>query len=155
MLRIAQTLRWETTFWSASGAFTLLFGIGPIHSPAASAAEPPPCSKPSVMSHVKQAYGGMLMLENSTRKFRLEDPRETGYGPAAPGANQYTPSKDYYNKSRYCEADIKLNNGDSEKAYYRLDGRNDDADIDYNFSPCFIKHNTRKDDCVDERPGKK
>lgn len=146
-----------TWSFAARRLFTVsvILAVAGIADTVSFAAEPPPCSKPSVLSNVKRAYEGMLMLENSTRKFRLEDPRETGYGPAAPGVNQYTPSKEYYNKSRYCEADIKLNNGDSEKAYYRLDGRKDDAEIDYNFSPCFIKHNTRKDDCVDERSGKK
>ena len=139
--------------WAAAGfySFTAILAI----VSASSAAEPPPCSKPSVLSHVKRAYEGMLLLESSSRKFRLDDPRETGYGPAAPAVNLYTPSKDYYNRSRYCEVLIRLDNAETEQAYYRMDGLKDDSENDYNFSPCFIKHNTRKDQCMDERPSKK
>jgi hypothetical protein len=47
------------------------------------ATEPPPYSKSSVSSNGKLAYEGMLMLENPTQKFRLEDPDGTPYDPAA------------------------------------------------------------------------
>ena len=141
----------ESALWGLGWFLSTLL----LHPLSGLSAEPPPCSKPSVLSHVKRAYEGMLMLENSSRKFRIDDPRETGYGAAAAGVNLYTPSKDYYNKSRYCEALIRMNNGETEQAYYRMDGLKDESESDYNFSPCFVRHNTRKDECVDERQPKK
>jgi hypothetical protein len=50
---------------------------------------------------------------------------------------------------------MKLDNGETEAAYWRLDGRQDPAADEYNLSPCFTTHNTRKDGCIDERSEKK
>src|SRR5262245_58269792 len=80
----------------------------------ASAAEPLPCTDKRVLHHLKQAYEVTRMSTKSDRQFQAaEDVHEIGYGSPPPSVNQYTPSKDYYNKSRYCEARIRLDNGET------------------------------------------
>ena len=87
----------------------------------------------------------------SKRKYRVEDLKEVGLAAPPPGVNQYAPSRDYYNKSRYCEGKIVIDNGESEAGYARIDGRKDSAVKEYNFAPCFIKHSTVSKDCANER----
>ena len=118
------------------------------------AAEPLPCSDKRVLHNLKQAYEVTLMGTKSGRQFQAaEDVRETGYGPTPARVNQYAPAKDYYNKSRYCEARIRLDNGETDPAYFRLDGRKDGPETDFNFDACFLSNDIAQNRCADQRPG--
>jgi hypothetical protein len=119
------------------------------------AAEPLPCTDKRVLHNLKQAYEVTLMGTKSGRQFRAaEDVRETGSGSPSPAVNQYTPSKDHYNKSRYCEARIRLDNGETDQAYFRIDGLKDGPETDFNFDPCFLSNDVLQNKCADQRPGR-
>ena len=123
-------------------------------APPASAAEPLECTDKRVLHHLKQAYEVELLRTKSGRQFRgAEEVRETGYGPPPPRVNQYTPAKDYYNTSRYCEARIRLNNEETDQAYFRMDGLKDSQATDFNFDVCFLSHDLSQDRCAAQRPG--
>jgi hypothetical protein len=125
-----------------------------VYSPLAYAAEPLPCNDKRVLHNLKRAYEVTLMGTKSGRQFQAaEDVHETGSGPPPPGVNQYTPSKDHYNKSRYCEARIRLDNGETDQAYFRMDGLKDGPETDFNFDPCFLSTDVSQDRCADQRPG--
>jgi hypothetical protein len=119
------------------------------------AAEPLPCTDTRVLHHLKQAYDVTTMVTKSGRQFHgAEEVRETGYGPTPAWVHQYAPAKDYYHKSRYCEARIRLDNGATDQAYFRLDGLKDSQATDFNFDPCFLSNDLSRDRCADQRPGR-
>ena len=119
----------------------------------ASAGEPLACDDTRVLQHLKQAYEVTRMSRPSARRVQaVEEVRETGSGAPPAAVNQYTPSKDYYNKSRYCEARMRLDNGATEQAYFRMDGRKDGPDSDFNFDPCFLGHDVSQNTCAEQRP---
>lgn len=118
------------------------------------AAEPPPCNDKRVLSKLKQAYEFPGLSNPLGGKFQAtEDVRETGLGPPPSGVNQYAPSKDYYNKSRYCEAHMRRDNGKTDQAYFRMDGLKDGSATDFNFDACFLSGDRFNDKCADQRPG--
>lgn len=122
-------------------------------APFASAAEPLPCTDKRVVHNLKQAYEVTLMGSKSGRQFQVvEDVRGTGSGFPPSSVNQYTPSKDHYNKSRYCEARIRLDNGETDQAYFRIDGLKDGPETDFNFDPCFLRNDVAQNCCGDQRP---
>lgn len=123
-------------------------------APASYAGEPLPCTDKRVLHHLKQAYEVTLMGTQSGRQFRsTEEIRETGSGPPPPGVNQYAPSKDHYNKSRHCEARIRLDNGETDQAYFRMDGLKDGPETDFNFDVCFLSNDLSQNKCADQRLG--
>jgi hypothetical protein len=122
-----------------------------VYTPLAYAAEPFPCNDKRVLHNLKQAYEVTLMGTKSGRQFQAaEDVRETGSGSPPPSVNQYTPSKDYYNKSRYCEARVRLDNGETDQAYFRMDGLKDGPETDFNFDPCFLSNDVFQNKCADQ-----
>jgi hypothetical protein len=93
------------------------------------------------------------MSNKTGRQFQAaEEVRETGSDSPPPSVNQYTPSKDHYNKSRYCEARIRLDNGETDQAYFRMDGLKDGPENDFNFDPCFLSNDVAQNKCADQRP---
>ncbi|MGE0827557.1 MAG: hypothetical protein AB7G75_35190 [Candidatus Binatia bacterium] len=121
---------------------------------SAYAAEPLPCDDKRVLHNLRQAYEVTLMSTKSSRQFQAaEEVRETGFGPPPPSVNQYTPSKDHYNKSRYCEARIRLDNGETDQAYFRMDGLKEGPETEFNFDPCFLSNDVSQNKCADQRPG--
>jgi hypothetical protein len=125
-------------------------------APPSFAGEPLPCNDKRVLHNLKQAYEVTLMSTGTGRQFQAaEDVRETGSGPPPPSVNQYTPSKDHYNKSRYCEARIRLDNGEIDQAYFRMDGLKDGPETDFNFDPCFLSNDVFQNKCADQRPGQR
>lgn len=120
------------------------------------AVEAPACNDQSVLYQVRRAYEFALSVEGSSRKFQGEAVRELDYGGPNAWVNKHAPAKDYYHKSRYCEATMRLDNGQTEQAYYRIDALKEGASDNYNFDPCFIKHqDASKDECLYQRPSKK
>jgi len=79
--------------------------------PNAFAAEAPPCNDEDVLYKVRRAYEFAFSTDKSDHKFRGEAVKETGYGGPNAWVNKHAPSKDYYHKSRYCEATMRLDNG--------------------------------------------
>lgn len=121
---------------------------------AALAAEPAPCDRKDLLWKVKSSYATQQEMAHRSTKFNVGEAKELGYGPPPKGVNQYAPSKDYFNKSRYCQATITNEDGTTELAYYRIDGRKDPGVTEYNFDVCFPKYNTvLKNQCMHVRPG--
>lgn len=117
------------------------------------AADPPPCDNRNLLSKVRSSYATQQEMAHRSTKFKVGDAKELGYGPPPKGVNQYAPSKDYYNKSRYCQATITFEDGATEVAYYRIDGRKEPDVTEYNFDACFLKYNIFKNQCMHVRPG--
>lgn len=137
-----------------------LFTIGVAWStyfvPNGSAAEAPACNDQNVLYQVRRAYEFALSTEGSSRTFQGEAVRELGYGGPNAWVNKHAPAKDYYHKSRYCEATMRLDNGQTEQAYFRIDALKVGEADNYNFDPCFIKHqDASRDECLYQRPPKK
>lgn len=127
-----------------------------ISCPNAFSAEAPPCNDEDVLYKVRRAYEFALSVDKSSHKFRGEAVKETHYGGPNPWVNKHAPSKDYYHKSRYCEATMRLDNGQTEQAYFRIDALKAGEADKYNFDPCFIKHqDASRDDCLYQRSPKK
>jgi hypothetical protein len=125
-----------------------------VYVPLVYAAEPLSCTDKRVLHNLKQAYEVTLMGTKSDRQFQAaEEVRETGSGSPPSSVNQYTPSKDHYNKSRYCEARIRLDNGETDQAYFRMDGLKDGPETDFDFDPCFLSNDVFQNKCADQRPG--
>lgn len=115
------------------------------------AAEPPACQDKNIFHRVKEAYQDSLTVRGQKATFKHVTLKETGVG-ATPGlVNQYAPSKDYFNKSRYCDAAIELDNGDKDQGFVRIDGRKDPDDKAFNFDLCTVKFDTFKDGCKDNK----
>ncbi len=127
---------------------TAIMGVVP---PVVGAAEPLSCQDKKIFHRVKEAYEGSLMVRGGKAKFKSATLRETGVGAPPTGVNQYTPSKDYFNKSRYCEAAIELDNGDKDQGYVRIDGRKDPNEKGFNFDLCTVKFDTFQDGCKDAK----
>jgi hypothetical protein len=136
--------------WQGAAVLALMTTV---YAACALGSEPPECTSTRVVSKMRQAYS-VWLLDTPKAKFRIEDVRETGYGSAAKGVNLHAPAKDHYNRSRYCEARVVIDGGQTEVGYFRLDGLKNPDDDDYNFALCFASHNTRNDGCVDERAPK-
>jgi hypothetical protein len=134
----------------AIATVVLVFGVG---TTSAFSVEPPACTDKVVSSDLRRAYQALFVMDDTKKKqkYRIEDVKEVGYADPPRGLNQYAPSRDYYNKSRYCEAKVVTDSGETELAYARIDGRKDPAVKEYNFAPCFIKHSTLSKDCGNER----
>lgn len=115
------------------------------------AAEPLACQDQKIFNRVKEAYEGSLMVRGNKAKFKHVTLKETGVGTTPALVNQYTPSKDYFNKSRYCDAAIELDNGEKDQGYVRIDGRKDPNDKAFNFDLCTVKFDTFKDGCKDNK----
>ena len=115
-------------------------------------AEPPLCADQRALHHLKQAYevspkiGGLALRWKS-----VEAVREIGLRDAAPSVNQFAPTRHHFDKSRFCEAKILFENGASDMAYFRMDGRKDRQATDFNFDPCFLRHDVLKNSCADQR----
>jgi hypothetical protein len=139
--------------YSALLAFSLILAALLVYTPLAFAGEPRPCDDKRVLHNLKQSYEVTLMGNKSGRQFQAaEEVREIGSGSPPVGVNQYTPAKDYYNKSRYCEARVRLDNGETDQAYFRLDGLKDGPETDFNFDPCFLSNDVAQNKCADQRP---
>ncbi len=119
--------------------------------PVVGAAEPPSCQDKQIFHRVKEAYEGSLMIRGGKAKFKTAQLKEIGVGAPPAGVNQYTPAKDYFNKSRYCEAAIELDNGEKDQGYVRIDGRKDQNEKGFNFDLCTVKFDTFKDGCRDQK----
>jgi hypothetical protein len=128
-----------------------LLCVAVVVPPVSLAAEPPACTDKQIQSRVKQAYNGSLMVEGGKRSFKSATLKEAGIGAPPAGVNQYTPSKDHYNKSRYCEAAILLDNGDKDQGFVRIDGLKDPNEKEFNFDLCTVKFDTFKDGCKDNK----
>jgi hypothetical protein len=115
---------------------------------------PPLCNEQSVLRQLRQAYIAKLTLHNLRQNFTPEGVAETGLGAAPPKANQFAPSRNYYNQSRYCQARLHLVVSPPDSAYWRLDGRTDPAGTDYGFDVCFPRYDTLAPGCPDQRPPK-
>jgi hypothetical protein len=51
---------------------------------------------------------------------------------------------------------MRLDNGQTEQAYYRIEALKAGEADKYNFDPCFIKHqDASRDDCLYQGPPKK
>lgn len=119
---------------------------------AAFAAEPPLCTDEGVLHQLKQAYEVSQMIDGSKLRWKAaEDVRETGLRQAPASLNQFTPSPNYFNKSRYCEARIVFEDGTSDAAYFRIDGRKDPEAANFNFDPCFLRYDVTKNGCAEQR----
>jgi hypothetical protein len=138
------------TRWQAAVCGIVLGAV----ASSALAAEPGPCDNRHFLSNLKETFAMQQEMAHQSTKFKVGDAKELGYGPPPKGVNQYAPSKDYYNKSRYCQATITLEDGTTELTYYRIDGRKEPDVTEYNFDVCFPKHNNIfKDQCMRVRPG--
>ena len=137
------------TLWQTSACGIVLAVVANV----ALAAEPAPCDKKELLWKVKSSYSTQQELAHRSTKFTVGGAKELGYGPPPKGVNQYAPSKDYYNKSRYCQATITFEDGTTELAYYRIDGRKEPDVSEYNFDACFPKYNIFKNQCMHVRPG--
>lgn len=116
------------------------------------AAEPPLYTDEGVLHHLKQAYEVSQMIDGSTLRWQgTEYVRETGLRQASPSLNQSAPSPDYFDRSRFCEARIVFDDGTSDTAYFRIDGRKDPDAADFNFDPCFLRYDVSKNGCADQR----
>jgi len=115
------------------------------------AAEPPSCADTRILSRVKEAYEASLMVRGSKHTYKQATLKDKGLGATPSGVNQYTPSKDFFNKSRYCETVIELSNGEKDQGWVRIDGRKDPNEKDYNFELCTVKFDPFKDGCEDEK----
>lgn len=62
------------------------------------------------------------------------------------------PTPDYYDKSRFCETQVVLDNGETDTAYYRVDGQKDPSATDYNFDACFLRYKMARNECAALRP---
>ncbi|MGH6804750.1 MAG: hypothetical protein ACREC3_15505 [Methyloceanibacter sp.] len=125
--------------------------VWPVCRPAF-AAEPPIYTDEGVLNHLKQAYKVSQMIDGSTLRWKsAEDMRETGLRQAPQNLNQFTPTPDHFNKSRYCEARIVFEDGTSDSSYFRIDGRKDAEATDFNFDPCFLRYDVTKSGCSDQR----
>jgi hypothetical protein len=121
-------------------------------SAASFAAEPPSCTDEGALQHLKQAYEVSQMIDGSKLRWKAaEDVRETGLREASPSLNQFAPSPDYFARSRFCEARIVFEDGTSDSAYFRIDGRKDPEATDFNFDPCFLRYDVSKNGCADQR----
>jgi hypothetical protein len=121
-------------------------------SAASFAAEPPPCNDEGVLHHLKQAYEVSQTIDGSKLRLKAaEDVRETGLRDASPNLNQFAPTPDHFDRSRFCEARIVFEDGASDTAYFRIDGRKDPEATDFNFDPCFLRYDVSKNGCADQR----
>ena len=119
---------------------------------ASFAAEPPPCTDGGALGHLKQAYEVNQMIDGSKLRWKAaEDVRETGLRAASPSISQFAPSPDYFDRSRFCKARIVFEDGTSDTAYFRIDGRKDPEATDFNFDPCFLRYDVTKNGCADQR----
>jgi hypothetical protein len=116
------------------------------------AADPPPCSDNGILHNLKQAYEVSQMIDGSTLRWKsASEVREIALRATPPGVNQFTPARDYFNKSRYCEARIQFADGTSDSAFFRIDGRKDPQASDFNLDPCFLRYDISENGCADQR----
>ncbi len=118
------------------------------------AAEPLTCQDQKIFYRVKEAYESSLMVRGGIAKIKHAELKEVGVAAPPAGVNQYAPSKDYFNKSRYCEAVIELDNGKKDQGYIRIDGRKDPIAKDFNFELCTVTFDTFQDGCKDTKPAR-
>jgi hypothetical protein len=112
---------------------------------SAAADEALPCDDKRILIKLSNGY-----TKAEGVKARIDKPREVGYGLPPPNA------RIAFEKSRYCEANVALSNGDTDIAYYRLNIIKGGKAQDW-VEPCFKKHNAKSmlsDGCVEHRPGK-
>lgn len=120
------------------------------------AADAPACNDQDVLYKVRRAYEVALSTDKSAHQSKGEAVRELGYSGPNTWVNKHAPSKDYYHKSRYCEATMRLDNGQTEQTYFRIDALKAGEADKYNFDPCFINHqDASKDERLYQRPPKK
>ncbi|BCA54544.1 hypothetical protein W02_16840 [Nitrospira sp. KM1] len=118
-------------------------------TPGISIAGPlPECDKKSVLNKLKEWYSLHLNMAKIPQAFSIENPHEVGTTVAPVRVNQYTPSPDYYDRSRYCEATIVLTDGKKGVAYYRLDGEKNLKAKGYNLELCSMNSDITKRGCV-------
>lgn len=104
------------------------------------------CYEPCIVARLTNGYPN----PEGVAKARIDKPREVGYG--MPPVN----ARIAFEKSRYCEANVALSNGDTDIAYYRLNIIKGGKAQDW-VEPCFKKLNAKSmlsDGCVEHRPGK-
>lgn len=113
---------------------------------SAAADEALPCDNKRIVAQLNNGYSN----PERVAKARIDLPREVGYG--SPPAN----ATSVFEKSRYCEANVALSNGDKDTIYYRLNVIKGGKAQDH-VEPCFKKLNAKSmlsDECVDHRPKK-
>jgi hypothetical protein len=116
----------------------------------ASAAEPESCERS--IGNVEASYRVQLSTRSIKTAFRVEGVKELGFGPTVREPTSIVPPG-HYGNSRYCQASVKRADGDSDTAFYRIDGLRDPANKDYNFNVCFLKFNTQQNECKHTKPG--
>ncbi len=115
----------------------------------------PECDKKSVLKKLNEWYSLHLSMKKSSQSFSVDDPHEVATVPPPASVNQYTPTPDYYDRSRYCEATVVRADGEKDAAYYRLDGEKNPNAKGYNLEFCSMKSDVTKRGCVTARTANK
>lgn len=129
--------------WHARAALSVSLAIVSL---SAAADEALSCDNKRIVAQLNNGYSN----PEGVAKARIDAPREVGYG--LPPAN----ARIVFEKSRYCEANVALSNGDKDTIYYRLNVIKGGKAQDH-VEPCFKKLNAKgmlSDGCVDHRPVK-
>lgn len=132
------------THWRSRLAITACLALASL---SAAAEEALPCDNTRIISQLNNGYHNP---EGVPPKARIDKPREVSYG--LPPAN----ARLFFEKSRYCEVNVALSNGDKDTIYYRLNVVKGGKAQDH-VEPCFKKLNAKSmlsDNCEEHRPGK-
>lgn len=118
------------------------------------AADLPSCNDPKALHAVRMQYD-MAEQALSVRRTlsELTGIREVSTGAPPAAANQYATATSFIEISRYCEANAKLEEGESEPVFWRIDRAKDGAEERIRFEHCSKRHDAFKDGCKWFRPG--
>ena len=115
----------------------------------------PECDKKSVLNKLNEWYSLHLSMKKLSQAFSVDNPHEVATVPPPAQVNQYTPSPDHYDRSRYCEATIARADGEKNSAYYRIDGEKNPNSKGYNLEFCSIKSDITQRGCATTRMANK
>jgi hypothetical protein len=104
------------------------------------------CDNARIVSKLKSGYSN----PENVAAARIDTPREIAYGAPPAGA------RIAFEKSRYCEANVVLANGQTDTIYFRLNVINGGKVQDW-VEPCYKRLHDKSmlsDGCVDHRPKK-
>lgn len=124
-------------------ALTMTIGLAALPAAADDALA---CDDKRIIAKLNSGYSN----PDNIAKTRIDKPREVAYG-LPPALARAT-----FEKSRYCEANVVLGNGDTDTIYYRMNVMKGGKAQDW-VEPCFKKLNAKgqmADGCVDHRPAK-
>jgi hypothetical protein len=118
-----------------------------------SAPELPACTDEGYLATIGEQYTFAEAVRGIKRTIsQVQEIEEIGFGVPPASADQYATDENVIAASRYCQATVVLDNGETDTLLWRLDDMRDGDDRSVHYDHCSARHDPFGDDCADYRP---